>query len=52
MKCRGAHRPPRPAAGADASRTARLLVTFDNDAHATHIPSRVQTLRLTRGGAP
>ena len=37
------------AAGSDPSRTARLLVTFDNDVHATRIPSRMQTLRVTRG---
>ena len=38
-----------PPAGTDPSRSARLLVTFDNDVHATKIPSRIQTLRLTRG---
>ena len=36
--------------GAASSQTARLVVTFDNDAHTTHIPSRIQTLRLTRVG--
>jgi hypothetical protein len=28
--------------------TLRLFVAFDNDAKSTHIPSRVQTLRLSR----
>jgi hypothetical protein len=33
----------------DGPRTKlKLLVTFDNDAHATHIPSRYQTLTLVR----
>lgn len=38
-----------PPSGSDPSRSARLLVTFDNDVHATKIPSRIQTLRVTRG---
>ena len=29
-------------------RTARLIVTFDNDPHSTHIPSRFQVLTLSR----
>jgi hypothetical protein len=41
--------PAGPDAGSDPARTARLLVTFDNDVHATKIPSRMQILRLTRG---
>ena len=28
--------------------TARLLVAFDNDAKATHMPSRIQVLRISR----
>ena len=48
MKAEGLTDLPAPA-GSDPARSARLLVTFDNDAHATHIPSRMQTLRLTRG---
>ncbi len=48
MKAEGLTDLPGPA-GSDPSRTTRLLVTFDNDVHATKIPSRLQTLRLTRG---
>lgn len=48
MKAEGLADLPAPA-GSDPARTARLLVTFDNDAHSTHTPSRVQTLRVTRG---
>ncbi len=48
MKAEGLTDLPAPA-GSDPSRTARLLVTFDNDVHATHIPSRMQTLRVSRG---
>ncbi len=30
-------------------RTAvKLLITYDNDAHATHMPSRIQTATLVR----
>lgn len=33
----------------DGRRTAvKLLITYDNDAHATHIPSRMQTATLVR----
>jgi hypothetical protein len=33
----------------DGPRTAvKLLFTYDNDAHATHIPSRLQTATLVR----
>ncbi len=28
--------------------TARLVVVFDNDAKTTHMPSRLQTLRISR----
>lgn len=30
------------------SRTLRLAISFDNDPHTTHIPSRLQTLTLSR----
>lgn len=36
-----------PTAAADSS-TVRLLIVYDNDAHATHIPSRFQVVELTR----
>jgi hypothetical protein len=36
-----------PAAGSDPG-TVRLLVTYDNDPHATHIPSRFQQVNLIR----
>jgi hypothetical protein len=29
-------------------KTLRLVVTYDNDPHATHIPSRMQIIRLSR----
>ncbi len=33
----------------DGNRTsARLLITYDNDPHATRIPSRMQTATLVR----
>jgi hypothetical protein len=40
-----------PAAGNDETNTARLLITFDNDPHATHIPSRFQQVSLIRRSA-
>lgn len=36
------------ATQANAQTTVRLLITYDNDAHTTHIPSRFQTVRLIR----
>ena len=33
----------------DGARTAvKLVITYDNDPHATHIPSRIQTATLVR----
>ena len=38
-----------PAAGQAADpNTLRLLITYDNDPHATHIPSRFQVVNLVR----
>jgi hypothetical protein len=38
-----------PAAGRPADEnTLRLLITYDNDPHATHIPSRLQVVDLAR----
>jgi hypothetical protein len=38
-----------PQAGQGGSNTtARLVVVFDNDAKSTHMPSRIQTLRVSR----
>ena len=31
--------------------TVRLVVTYDNDPHATHIPSRFQQVNLIRRSA-
>jgi hypothetical protein len=33
----------------DGRTTVKLLITYDNDAHATHIPSRFQTATLVQG---
>jgi hypothetical protein len=38
------------ADGADGRTSVRLLITYDNDPHATKIPSRVQTVTLIREG--
>ncbi len=40
-----------PQSGGTDSGTVRLLVTFDNDPHATHIPSRFQQVNLIRRSA-
>jgi hypothetical protein len=37
-----------PAAGQGEPGSVRLLITFDNDPHATHIPSRFQVVNLIR----
>ena len=47
MKAEGLADLPQPGKGI-FNTTARLVVAFDNDAKSTHIPSRVQTLRLSR----
>jgi len=39
------------AAGVTDSGTVRLVVTYDNDPHATHIPSRFQQVNLIRRSA-
>ena len=39
------------AAGATDPGTVRLVVTYDNDPHATHIPSRFQQVNLIRRSA-
>ena len=49
MKAEGLCIMPQPD-GSDAS-TVRLLVTYDNDPHATHIPSRFQLINLIRRSA-
>ncbi len=49
MKAEGLCILPQPN-GADAS-TVHLLVTYDNDPHATHIPSRFQFVNLIRRSA-
>ncbi len=36
------------AAGVTDPGTVRLVVTYDNDPHATHIPSRFQQVNLIR----
>ena len=46
MKAEGIADLPDP--GADPSSTARMVITYDNDAHNTHVPSRVQVVRLRR----
>ncbi len=40
-----------PQAGVTDPRTIRLVVTYDNDPHATHIPSRFQQVNLIRRSA-
>jgi len=40
------------AAGVTDPGTVRLVVTYDNDPHATHIPSRFQLVNLIRRSAP
>ncbi len=37
-----------PQAVASEPGTVRLVVTYDNDPHATHIPSRLQQVNLIR----
>ena len=49
MKAEGLCILPQPD-GADPS-TVRLLVTYDNDPHATHIPSRFEIVNLIRRSA-
>ena len=49
MKAEGLCILPQPD-GADAN-MVRLLVTYDNDPHATHIPSRFQLVNLIRRSA-
>ena len=39
------------AAGVTGPGTVRLVVTYDNDPHATHIPSRFQQVNLIRRSA-
>lgn len=38
-----------PSAQGSSARSVRLAVSYDNDPHATHIPSRLQTLTLIWG---
>ena len=40
-----------PLVGRDEPGTVRLLITYDNDPHATHIPSRFQHVNLIRRSA-
>ena len=40
-----------PLVGRDEPGTLRLLITYDNDPHATHIPSRFQQVNLIRRSA-
>lgn len=40
-----------PAAGVTDPGTVRLVVTYDNDPHATHMPSRFQQVNLIRRSA-
>ena len=40
-----------PTAGHSVDELARLLVTYDNDPHSTHIPSRFQMVNLRKGTA-
>ena len=40
-----------PQAGVSDPGTVRLVVTYDNDPHATHIPSRFQQVNLIRRSA-
>ena len=42
-------RPP-PAAGQVDPNALRLLISYDNDPHATHIPSRFQVVNLAQAG--
>ena len=37
-----------PQAGGDPDSSARLVVAYDNDAKSTHIPSRIQVVRVSR----
>ncbi len=47
MKAEGLADLPHPGKGI-FNTTARLVVVFDNDAKATHMPSRIQTFRVSR----
>ena len=49
MKAEGLCILPQPAG--PTTSTVRLLVTYDNDPHATHIPSRFQLVNLIRRSA-
>jgi hypothetical protein len=49
MKAEGLAELPQPGNG-HSSTMARLVVVFDNDAKSTHMPSRIQTLRISRRG--
>jgi hypothetical protein len=40
-----------PAPGQSGSDTVRLLITYDNDPHATHMPSRFQLVNLHRSAS-
>ncbi|MGC8640868.1 MAG: hypothetical protein ACP5XB_13455 [Isosphaeraceae bacterium] len=48
MKAEGLCVLPQPAGQQTTPRTIHLLVTFDNDPHSTHIPSRYQLVNLSR----
>ena len=48
MKAEGLADITNRARSASPYTTARLLVVFDNDAKTTHMPSRIQTLRVSR----
>jgi hypothetical protein len=48
MKAEGLCILPQPAGQQASPPVAHLLVTFDNDPHATHIPSRFQLVNLSR----
>ncbi len=47
MKAEGLADLPQPGKGASPT-TVRLVVAFDNDAKSTHMPSRLQVLRVSR----
>ena len=49
MKAEGLTDLPNPGKGI-FNTSARLVVVFDNDAKSTHMPSRIQTLRVSRRG--
>ena len=48
MKAEGLCILPQPAGQQASPPVVHLLVTYDNDPHATHIPSRFQLVNLSR----